>query len=112
MKQLDSELLVGYIDNLGTEVVRQMLALYIEQSRVYLDNIANAIAKEEQADWQESCHKMKGAAGSVGLITVHKQLVNIEKSTESWSCKTEELARLTNENQSSIDAFETWLNSQ
>ncbi|WP_286271387.1 Hpt domain-containing protein [Thalassotalea hakodatensis] len=112
MKQLDTELLVGYIDNLGVDVVRQMLALYIEQSQIYLDDIAETVENENQSGWQEACHKMKGAAGSVGLSVVHQQLVQVEKSTDEWPRKREYLALLKHENQLSIITFETWLDSQ
>lgn len=108
-KVIDSELLQGYVDNLGVEVVQQMLDLYRQQSAVYIEEIGEALSNESQEEWQERCHKMKGAAGSVGLLSVHSKLVAIEKSTDSWSSKQIFLQELSDENQSSIDIFEQWL---
>lgn len=109
IKRLDNELLQGYIDNLGTEIVQQMLDLYRQQSAVYLDEIAQALSMESQEEWQERCHKMKGAAGSVGLLSVHGKLVSIEKSTDAWSDKQTYLGELTTENSAAIAEFEQWL---
>ena len=66
---LDLDLLQGYIDNLGKAVVEQMLQLYISQSAIYIDDIRSNVSDDKQKLWQESCHKMKGAAGSVGLFS-------------------------------------------
>ncbi|WP_286233598.1 Hpt domain-containing protein [Thalassotalea sediminis] len=112
MKQLDTELLAGYLENLGVAVVTQMLDLYVEQSKVYLTEIAQAVMSKSQNDWQERCHKMKGAAGSVGLLTVHQQLVAIEKSSESWQQKEQYLHALNVENSSAIEAFSLWISQQ
>ena len=89
INQLDVQLLADYIDNLGKDIVQQMLDLYIQQSDVYLQDIEQAITDESQTLWQDYCHKMKGATGSVGLVGVHALLVSCEKSTESWAKKTE-----------------------
>ncbi|MEW6984089.1 Hpt domain-containing protein [Colwelliaceae bacterium 6471] len=107
--QLDMPLLQGYLENLSKNVVAQMLDLYITQSKLYLIEIAKAVDEESQSLWEEQCHKMKGAAGSAGLIQVHKQLVTIEKSTDSWALKQELLKHLCDENEIAIKAFQEWL---
>lgn len=109
---LDTDLLAGYVENLGKDIVQQMLDLYIQQSVVYLKDIDEAMTACSQSLWQESCHKMKGATGSVGLTSVHGKLVAIEKSTEAWDVKknyTEELEAL---NLAAIDSFTSWLSKQ
>ena len=107
--QLDISLLSGYLDNLGVEIVRQMLELYQQQSEVYLKDIAQAMQDQSQTQWQESCHKMKGAAASAGLIAVHQKLVAIEKSTDSWSEKQTHFQQLNAMNQSAMADFIHWL---
>ena len=109
---IDKELIQGYLDNLGVAVVAQMLDLYINQSEVYLSEISGAIEQASQPEWQERCHKMKGAAGSVGLLQVHAHLVAIEKSTEDWTQKSEHVARLSSLNSEAILVFKEWLASQ
>ena len=81
---LDSDLLKGYVSDLGVDIVKQMLALYDQQSIIYLQEIDQAIDQQCQQLWSTRCHKMKGAAGSVGLIAVFRYLVEIEKSSQSW----------------------------
>lgn len=107
--QIDTGLLQGYLDNLGADVVEQMLDLYAQQSTIYIKDIEQTITDESQTDWQESCHKMKGAAGSVGLTNVHATLASIEKSTELWAEKSKQLATLATLNKESIDSFSQWL---
>jgi hypothetical protein len=106
---LDTVLLDGYLDNLGESVVQQMLELYLGQSAIYINDIAGSIGIGKQLEWKESCHKMKGAAGSVGLLQVHKKLVEIEKSEEDDDSKKTMVTDLKALNENATDAFFTWL---
>jgi len=106
---IDQTLIQGYLDNLGKQVVQQMLDLYIQQSVVYIDDINGSLDTKVQEQWHERCHKMKGAAGSVGLTEVHALLVSIEKSTENWETKRAHISRLTNLNSEAISQFKQWL---
>lgn len=112
IEQLDVNLLDGYLDSLGLDIVQQMLDLYIQQSITYIDEITDSIAQESQELWQERCHKMKGATGSVGLLVAHGKLVKIEKLSGSWAEKSRLLSELVAINKISIEAFETWLASK
>lgn len=109
---LDANLLAGYVENLGRDIVQQMLDLYIQQSVVYLKSIEEALTACSQTLWQESCHKMKGATGSVGLTAVHAKLVAIEKSSEAWELKKTYLAELDDLNKDAINSFTTWMSKQ
>lgn len=106
---IDLPLLQGYLDNLGQPVLEKMLALYRQQSQNYLVAIKEALALESQEDWQERCHKMKGAAGSAGLKQVHALLCKIEKSTDEWSRKQQYVIDLEQRNVIGIKAFSRWL---
>lgn len=108
-KQVDTNLVQGYLDNLGVAIVQKMLDLYIQQSTLYLQNISSAVEMQSQSHWQESCHKMKGAAGSVGLLLVHQELVGLEKSTASWDVKATAIVELTKLNSQAKIAFQLWL---
>lgn len=110
-KALDLTLLNDYMDSLGKDIVKQMLALYIQQSEEYIDNISLAAHDDCQKSWQESCHKMKGAAASAGLLDVHSQLVNIEKSTESQNVKLGYIQELKTLNADGLEIFQSWLES-
>lgn len=109
INQLDGELLQGYLDNLGKGIVQKMLDLYQQQSAIYLEEIEKAISAQSQTLWQEKCHKMKGAAGSTGLVDVHSKLVAIEKSVDNWSEKSQDLSELIKLNRTALASFNEWL---
>lgn len=110
-KALNLELLDGYIDSLGKDIVEQMFNLYVSQSIEYMGKITQAMESGSQIDWQESCHKMKGAAASAGLLLVHGKLVDIEKSSESLLVKADHIKALNTLNEEAIDAFKVWLSA-
>jgi HPt (histidine-containing phosphotransfer) domain-containing protein len=112
IEQLDVNLLDGYLDSLGQDIVQQMLDLYIQQSITYIHDINDAVTQESQELWQERCHKMKGATGSVGLVFLHAKLVAIEKLTGVWSEKNMYASELTVVNDQGINAFKQWLLSK
>ena len=107
--QLDLNLLNGYLKNLGKQTLNKMLALYQQQSMVYLQDIEQALAESSQILWQEHCHKMKGASASVGYTQVNGLLVVMEKSTEEQATKSQNLQELKKLNQAAITEFEQWL---
>ena len=102
---VDIELLKGYLENLGQDTLQQMISLYVNQSEIYLQDISQALKNEH-------CHKMKGAAGSAGLTSVHAKLVLMEKSTQTQAIKTVLLEELQQENNAAVAAFNEWLASQ
>ncbi|MBL4908699.1 MAG: Hpt domain-containing protein [Alteromonadaceae bacterium] len=107
--QLDLNLLENYRSNLGKEVLMKMLALYRQQGEIYLADIEQALSHNEPQQWQEHCHKMKGASGSVGLKQVHALLVDMEKSQAEQAIKNKKLQELQQLNKIAIVAFEQWL---
>ena len=109
--QLDSGLLDGYVQSLGVDVVKQMFDLYRQQVTIYLKDIENSQLCGNTQLWQEHCHKMKGAAGSVGLKALHSRLKLMEKTTASASDKVHQLAELKIHNNQAIADFNYWLES-
>jgi len=107
--QLDINLLDNYLTNIGKEVLEKMLALYCQQAEIYLADIEKALNAQDQEQWQEHCHKMKGASGSAGLLQVHALLVTIEKSTDEQDLKRQKLQELQNLNKKAIAMYEQWL---
>ena len=107
--QLDSDLLNGYVQSLGVEVVKKMFALYSQQAKIYLNDIESALHNDSEQLWQEHCHKMKGAAGSVGLSALHARLKLMEKTAAKRSGKAQQLLELKEHNQQALNAFKCWL---
>jgi HPt (histidine-containing phosphotransfer) domain-containing protein len=107
--QLDIELLEGYVQSLGVSVVKQMFDLYHQQVTIYLKDIESAMLTSNAQLWQEHCHKMKGAAGSVGLKALHSRLKLMEKTTACESDKVNQLAKLIIHNKQAMTDFNDWL---
>ena len=106
---LDYELLQGYLDSMGKQIVEKMFALYCQQVDIYLSDIGNAQCNNSSIAWQENCHKMKGAAASVGMINLHSQLKGLEHTTALQEEKAIMLADLKASNTEAISAFTIWL---
>lgn len=112
VKHFDHHLIQGYLDNVGSAVVEKMLSLYMQQSAIYMDEISLAVEQQSQEMWHERCHKMKGAAGSVGLSSVHAYLASVEKSDENWQIKAGYLKEIASKNSEAIECFKAWLATQ
>ncbi|MCJ8318940.1 MAG: Hpt domain-containing protein [Colwellia sp.] len=108
---LDETLLTSYVNDLNKDIVKQMIELYIQQSEIYFNDINKAVVQQSNALWQEHCHKMKGAAGSVGLKKLHTYLAEVEKSQASSVDKSAIMAQINQLNTSGITAFNLWLNA-
>ena len=109
---LDLELLEGYLDSLGKIIVEKMLALYCQQVEIYLNDIESAQLNDSLSGWEEHCHKMKGAAASVGMYQLHRQLKLLEKMDAAKEKKALSLKELRLSNEQGIIAFKSWLASK
>jgi HPt (histidine-containing phosphotransfer) domain-containing protein len=109
--QLDTELLDGYVQSLGVNIVNKMFKLYCDQVTIYLNDIEYALINDNEQLWQEHCHKMKGAAGSVGLKALHSRLKLMEKTSANKTEKCDQLSTLKSHNEKAIVDFSDWLES-
>lgn len=109
---LDLDLLEDYLNRLGKNIVEQMLALYRQQVETYLDAIQTAQQSDSKPDWQAHCHKMKGAAASIGMVQLHQHLKLIEKSEASKEEKVALLVELKTLNEQALLAFSHWLENK
>lgn len=110
--ELDTELLAGYLANLNPSVLQQMIDLYQQQVEGYLAQISASTDAEQQQQWQEHCHKMKGAAGSVGFTVLNKYLASIEKDSSAPAEKIAFIEQLKTKNQQALEQFSCWLSEQ
>jgi HPt (histidine-containing phosphotransfer) domain-containing protein len=106
---LDHDLLDDYLQSLGVEVIKKMLALYRQQMVIYLIDIEKSLQSNNAELWQEHCHKMKGAAGSIGLKSLHTQLALMEKTSADTTEKAQQLTELKDHNQQALANFNAWL---
>ena len=106
---LDVELLEDYLARMGKKVVEQMFTLYCQQVEIYLNDIKQAQLSNSLLAWQESCHKMKGAAASVGLVQLHGKLKELEKIKAEQQEKSVLLSELVILSEQATCAFKDWL---
>jgi len=109
---LDIDLLQGYLDSLGKAIVEQMFSLYGQQVDIYLKDIENAQKINCPSEWKEHCHKMKGAAASVGMCQLHGLLKELEHIEATQEQKAKLLINLKAENEQASLAFKDWLASK
>ena len=108
---LDIDLLDDYLASMGKGIVEQMFTLYCQQVEIYLNDIEAAQLSDSSVDWQDNCHKMKGAAASVGMIQLHGRLKLVEKTEAEKEEKAILLAELQVLNRQAVHAFKNWLDS-
>ena len=108
---LDIDLLDAYLSSMSKSIVVQMFTLYCQQVEIYLNDIEEAQLSDSSVEWQDNCHKMKGAAASVGMIQLHGRLKLVEKTEADKEEKAILLAELQALNKQAIHAFKNWLDS-
>lgn len=106
--QLNDDLLKDYVQSLGVEVVHKMIDLYRDQVIIYLADIESSLECDDTVLWQQYCHKMKGAAGSIGLKSLHLQLALMEKTTENKTKKAQQLVELKSHNNQALAKVDAW----
>jgi len=109
---LDMTLLNDYMDNLGGEIVFDMVGLFIQQSTLYVKEIEqtiNSTSDDAQLEWKEACHKMKGSAGSMGLKRLHGLLASSQTFTGNSDDKFTRLAEIKQLNDECIVALREWI---
>ena len=109
MDILDKELIKQYMDALGNEVFNQTVDLYIEQSKIYLNQLSNAISTKDYSLWQESCHILKSASGNTGLKQVFTKAGDVEYSRQDFEQLAKDLDELHEINNVSIVQIQKWL---
>ncbi len=108
---LDLVLLEHYLSSLGKVVVEQMFDLYCQQVTLYVADIEKASADMCITKWRQHCHKMKGAAGSVGLTVLSETLKKLETIDVLELNDAKITIDLKRQNDQSIAAFKSWLQS-
>lgn len=109
--ELDVDLLNEYAQSLGYPIVKKMFSLYEQQVMIYLQEIEESLCSGNVKLWQDRCHKMKGAAGSVGLKALYTRLKNMEKTNANKEGRAQQLAELNMHNKQAMAEFMHWLAS-
>ncbi len=111
---LDLEMLESYVDIVGSKPVLDSIQMFEDMMPGYIDILdSNMIAKDQDGIVSEA-HKIKGAAGSIGLQHIQRvaqkaqspQMPAWWKNIEDW------VEEIKNEYQHDIEVLKTWLNSR
>ncbi|UJF19656.1 aerobic respiration two-component sensor histidine kinase ArcB [Vibrio sp. SS-MA-C1-2] len=108
---LDVEMLTSYIDIVGVDPVLGSISLFEEMMEGYVDILeSNLIAKDQDSIVSEA-HKIKGAAGSIGL----KRIQQVAQQAQSpniptwWENIDDWIDEIKNEYQNDINLLKVWL---
>lgn len=78
-KILDVDMLQMLVDTIGEDMVRASLGIFKEKIPEYMELLTVSLAANEKAEVCSQAHKIKGAAGSVGLMRVQQTANKIQE---------------------------------
>ncbi|EJL6262796.1 aerobic respiration two-component sensor histidine kinase ArcB [Vibrio cholerae] len=111
---LDLEMLQSYVEIVGSQPVIDSVHLFEQSMPAYLAVLdSNMVAKDQEGIVSEA-HKIKGAAGSVGLKRIQKiaQKAQSPEAPAWWENISDWVEEIKNEYQSDIAVLKRWLTQQ
>ncbi|MEZ8542864.1 TMAO reductase system sensor histidine kinase/response regulator TorS [Vibrio splendidus] len=109
VKLIDSNVIKGDLSILGLEKMKQIVGLFEESSRVTLSEMLEASDSNNGREVKSLAHKLKGSAGSLGLLQLFNACQVIEASSDplgEYRGKDSELSKLVQE---SLEALQEQL---
>ncbi|CDT55322.1 putative TMAO reductase sytem sensor TorS [Vibrio coralliirubri] len=106
---IDSNVIKGDLSILGLEKMKQIVGLFEESSRVTLSEMVEASDSNNGREVKSLAHKLKGSAGSLGLLQLFNACQVIEASSDplgEYRGKDSELSKLVQE---SLEALQEQL---
>ncbi|MEZ8776129.1 TMAO reductase system sensor histidine kinase/response regulator TorS [Vibrio splendidus] len=100
VKLIDSNVIKGDLSILGLEKMKQIVGLFEESSRVTLSEMVEASDSNNGREVKSLAHKLKGSAGSLGLLQLFNACQVIEASSDplgEYRGKDSELSKLVQE---------------
>lgn len=111
---LDLELLQMLVDTIGHEMVRTSVKVFQENIPEYLDILQISLSADEKDEVCSQAHKIKGAAGSVGLSRVQKIANEIQQGDHPawWQNVHDWVEQLNQAATQDLQKLVNWLNQQ
>lgn len=111
---LDLELLQMLVDTIGHEMVRTSVKVFQENIPEYLDILQISLSADEKDEVCSQAHKIKGAAGSVGLSRVQKIANEIQQGDHPawWQNVHDWVEQLNQAAAQDLQKLVNWLNQQ
>lgn len=111
---LDLELLQMLVDTIGHEMVRTSVQVFEEKMPEYMEILQLSLSANEKGEVCSQAHKIKGAAGSVGLARVQKIANQIQQGDHPtwWENVHDWVEELLMAEQQDIKKLTEWLSEQ
>ncbi|MFT8209483.1 MAG: aerobic respiration two-component sensor histidine kinase ArcB [Symbiopectobacterium sp.] len=111
---LDIPMLQQYLDLVGPSLIHQSLAMFEQMMPGYLAVLDSNMTARDQKGIAEEGHKIKGAAGSVGLRHLQQVAQQIQTTTLPawWDNVQEWIDELKHDWQHDIDVLKAWVAEQ
>lgn len=107
---LDVETIEDFVNSMGLEVFKRSSGLFEKLNPQYQQELLSALNASDREEYKSVAHKLKGAAGSVGLndVQLHAKKMEhgaLEESDEVLNEWLDLLAEKINEGQSALHSF-------
>lgn len=108
---LDVEMLEQYIELVGPGLIKQSLTMFEQMMPGYLEVLDSNMMARDQKGIAEEGHKIKGAAGSVGLLHLQKLAKQIQSPELPawWDNVQEWIDELKHEWQHEVNVLRAWV---
>lgn len=112
--QLDLVMLEEYLSLVGAQLIKDGLAMFEKMLPEYLEVLDSTMLARDQAEIVEQAHKIKGAAGAIGLKHLQKLAQKIQSpDLPAWWDNVEEwIDELHFSWKSDVETLHRWLASQ
>lgn len=111
---LDLDMLESYVDIVGSAPVLDSIKMFEQMMPDYIDILDSNMTAKDQPGIASEAHKIKGAAGSIGL----KRIQSIAQKAQSpelpawWENIEDWVEEIKNEYQNDIQILKSWLESK
>jgi two-component system aerobic respiration control sensor histidine kinase ArcB len=111
---LDMDLLQMLVDTIGDDMVRASVKVFQEKMPEYMEILQLSLSADEKSEVCSQAHKIKGAAGSVGLARVQRIANQIQQGDHPtwWQNVHDWVEELQMAVQYDMKALQDWLNQQ
>ncbi|MCF2949487.1 aerobic respiration two-component sensor histidine kinase ArcB [Paraglaciecola aquimarina] len=111
---LDLEMLQMLVDTIGHEMVRTSVGVFQDNMPEYLEILQLNLSADEKDEVCSQAHKIKGAAGSVGLARVQKIANEIQQGDHPawWENVHDWVEQLNEAAHKDLEKLQSWLSQQ
>ncbi|QFI36508.1 aerobic respiration two-component sensor histidine kinase ArcB [Moritella marina ATCC 15381] len=111
---LDVDLLQQYLDTLGKDLLLESVRLFEQTMPHYLTLLNTNLTARDQDAIVDEAHKIKGAAGSIGLTRIQQvsQLAQSPEQPTWWQNIDDWVEQINTEYQHDVNRLKTWIANQ